>query len=72
MIGCRVKEFANDINESEKDIANDRILENIFEHIDKALALAGYDIIDGDEDSIIIRNAATDSDFIVRVMPLPN
>lgn len=40
---------------------------DIFEVIENALARAGYKILDGDADSIIIRHANSDSDYQIKV-----
>lgn len=38
-------------------------MEKIWEVIEKALANAGYKILDGDSESIIFRDAAADTDY---------
>lgn len=40
---------------------------DIFEVIEYALAKAGYKILDGDEDTIIIRHSNSDSDYCIKV-----
>lgn len=40
---------------------------DIFEVIETALARAGYKIMDGDSNSIIIRHANSDSDYEIKV-----
>lgn len=42
---------------------------DIFEVIEYALAKAGYKILDGDGDSIIIRHSNSDSDYRIKVSP---
>jgi len=44
--------------------------EKIFEVIDHALDLAGFDILDGDRDSVIVRDAGNDLDFEIKVEEL--
>lgn len=44
--------------------------DDIFEVIGCALALAGYKIMDGDSDSIIIRHANSDMDYEIIVKEL--
>ena len=39
----------------------------IFDVMESALALAGYEIMDGDRDSVIIRHCTSDSDFEIKV-----
>lgn len=40
---------------------------DIFEVIEVALAKAGYKVLEGDRDSIIIRHANSDSDYKITV-----
>jgi len=40
---------------------------DIFAVIEAALAKAGYKILDGDHDSVIIRHANSDSDYEISV-----
>ena len=40
---------------------------DIFTVIESALALAGYKVLDGDGDSIIIRHPNSDSDYKIKV-----
>ena len=42
-------------------------IKEILEHVETALALAGYEILDGDNDSLIIRHASSDTDYEVKV-----
>ena len=44
---------------------------DIFEVIECALAKAGYKVLDGDGDSIIISHANSDTDYVVRVSEIP-
>ena len=46
-------------------------MSDVFEVIECALAKAGYKIMDGDENSIIIRNADVDTDYEIRIEELP-
>jgi len=39
----------------------------IFDVIESALALAGYKILDGDRDSVIVRRGSTDTDYQIKV-----
>ena len=41
---------------------------DIFDVIETALKKAGYVILDGDENSVIIHHPNSDSDYIVRVV----
>ena len=43
----------------------------IFEVIETALAKAGYKILDGDGDSIIIRHSNSDTDYKIHVKECP-
>lgn len=43
---------------------------DIFEVIENALAKAGYTILDGDHDSVIIRHKNSDSDYEIKVSEL--
>ena len=45
----------------------DKQKEEIFERVEYALAMAGFGILDGDADCVIIRNPATDTDFQIQV-----
>ena len=40
---------------------------DIFDVIETALAKAGYKVLDGDRNSIIIRHSNSDSDYSIRV-----
>lgn len=40
---------------------------DIFDAIEPALEKAGYVILDGDEDSVIIHHPNSDSDYIIHV-----
>ena len=40
---------------------------DIFEVLETALAKAGYKVLDGDEDSIVIRHPNSDNDYEIRV-----
>ena len=40
---------------------------DIFEVIEFALARAGYKILDGYKDSVIVRHVNSDTDYIIRV-----
>jgi len=44
--------------------------QRIFEVIEDALALAGFKILDGDNDSIIIRHAPSDTDYEIKIEEL--
>lgn len=44
---------------------------DIFEVIENALAKAGYKVLDGDENSIIIRHANSDTDYQILVKENP-
>lgn len=44
---------------------------DIFEVIECALAKAGYKVLDGDGDSVIIRHANSDTDYAIRVTEAP-
>ena len=44
---------------------------DIFEVIECALAKAGYEIMDGDTKSIIVRHANSDSDYRITVEQEP-
>ena len=44
---------------------------DIFEVIERALAKAGYKVLDGDENSIIIRHANSDTDYAICVTEIP-
>jgi len=48
---------------------NDRVgtVQHIFNVIDNALAMAGYKILDGDRDSVIIRYSRLDADFEIKI-----
>ncbi|MBQ9954764.1 MAG: hypothetical protein IJO87_04975 [Eggerthellaceae bacterium] len=39
----------------------------IFEIIESALALAGYKVLDGDNDTVIVRHATGDTDYEIKV-----
>lgn len=43
---------------------------DIFEVIEFALARAGYRLLDGDKDSIIIRHPNSDSDYLIKVVEI--
>jgi hypothetical protein len=43
---------------------------DIFEVIELALAKAGYKVLDGDSDSIIIRHPNSDTDYKIQVTEL--
>lgn len=47
---------------NEKDVVKE-----ILEIIDVAVAKVGYKVLDGDAESIIIRNPKTDRDFEIKV-----
>ena len=40
---------------------------DIFEVVETALAKAGYKVLDGDEDSIVVRHPNSDNDYEIRV-----
>ncbi len=40
---------------------------DIFDVIEQALALAGYKVLDGDRNSIIIRHKSSDSDYEIKI-----
>lgn len=42
-------------------------MEKIFETIEVALALKGFKLLDGDKESVIIRNPEKDKDYEIRV-----
>jgi hypothetical protein len=52
-------------NEKVEDLFGD-----IMEIIDSALALAGYKIIDGDRNSLILRHSREDTDFEIKIQEL--
>jgi hypothetical protein len=49
----------------------DGVRTEIFDIIENALALAGYTILDGDRDCIIIRHTANDTDYRIIVEEEP-
>ena len=50
---------------------NDSRCQTIFDIIGSACALAGFKIIDGNRNSVIIRSAASDTDYEITVTELP-
>ena len=44
---------------------------DIFKVIESALAKAGYKVLDGDGDSIIIRHSNSDTDYQIHVKECP-
>ena len=40
-------------------------MDEIFDIIDEALAKAGYKVLEGDNNAVIIRDAASDTDYQV-------
>ena len=44
---------------------------DIFEVVETALSRAGYKILDGDWNSVIIRHSACDKDYEIKVTELP-
>lgn len=44
---------------------------DIFEVIETALAKAGYKVLDGDRDSIIIRHSNSDTNYKIHVRECP-
>lgn len=44
---------------------------HIFKVIDSALAIAGYKVMDGDRNSVIIRHSPSDTDYEIKVEELP-
>ncbi|MBQ7346010.1 MAG: hypothetical protein IJW45_08125 [Oscillospiraceae bacterium] len=44
---------------------------DILEVIECALAKAGYKVLDGNKNSIIIRDANSDTDYNIRVSEIP-
>lgn len=44
---------------------------DIFDVIETALAKAGYKVLDGDGDSIIIRHGNSDTDYKIHVKECP-
>ena len=44
---------------------------DIFEVIESALTKAGYKVLDGDRDSIIIRHNNSDTDYKIHVRECP-
>ena len=49
---------------------SDDAVQRIFDIMESALALAGYEVLDGDHDSFIIRYATGDADFEIKVSKL--
>ena len=45
---------------------------SIFEVIESALMSAGYRVLDGDKDSVIISHLSGDKDYVIRVDEIPN
>lgn len=45
--------------------------QEIFDIIESSLALAGYDVIDGDRDNVIIRHGESDTDYEIKIEELP-
>jgi hypothetical protein len=45
--------------------------EHIFEVIESALALAGFKILDGDKECVIIRHCESDTDYKITVEEEP-
>ena len=43
-------------------------MDEIFNIIDSALALAGYKILDGDRESVFVRDSKTDTDYEIRLI----
>jgi hypothetical protein len=46
-------------------------IQKIFDIIDLALAIAGFKVLDGEQDSIIFRHAPSDTDYEVKVSEIP-
>ena len=53
---------------SSKDPAD--VIAHIMEVLDRAMPLAGYKVMDGDGDSVIIRHSESDTDFEIKVSTL--
>jgi hypothetical protein len=46
-------------------------MKQVLEIVSNALALAGYKVLDGDDECVIIRDCAKDTDYKVTVMEEP-
>jgi hypothetical protein len=56
--------------EKERDQAANAVTSGVLEVIDRALPLAGYKVMDGDRNSVIIRHSGSDADFEIKVIPI--
>ena len=54
------------------EIERETAIGRIFALIEPVLACAGYRIMDGDHDTLIIRNNETDTDYEIRVEEIAN
>lgn len=58
--------------QSETENAQSDIKTDLFGVIEAAVALAGYKVLDGDRDSVIIRHCTSDTDYEIKVEELIN
>lgn len=54
------------------EVEHDNEINRIFGYIEPILAKAGYRIMDGDHETLIIRNAEKDADYSIRIEQIAN
>ena len=55
------------INEGNPILSDFGVMKKIFDVIETALTMAGFKVMDGDHDRIIIRDASSDTDWRIKV-----
>lgn len=66
-----IMEEAAGANPNTVDLDVAKMVERIFSFIDSAVALAGFKVLDGDRNSVIIRHCESDTDFEIKVEEIP-
>jgi hypothetical protein len=54
-------------DDANADVIDDTKYDAIFDVIESALALAGYEVLDGDRDTLFVRHGQTDTDYQIMV-----
>jgi hypothetical protein len=60
----------DEIDANEQRVEQCEIIRHIFDTIDNAVALAGYRVLDGDEDTVCIRHQDSKRHFEIKVNEL--
>ena len=61
---------ANRSQKQQENCQEESAAQRLFEAVERAAANAGFKVLDGDDDAIVVRDARSDTDFTIHINEL--